>query len=80
MLLGNPCNFLFFSGPVRSNDGGLSNFAYFDNCTFEGNTAEEFGAAIGMIGLLSFVSSEAIRPMEITDWYANAVPPEIASK
>ncbi len=41
---------------------------HFENCTFEGNRAEEYGGAVGMIGLFTFISSERIRPMEITDW------------
>lgn len=61
-----------FLGPVRSN-GELSNFAYFENCTFEGNIAEEYGAALGMIGLFLFTSSERIRPMEIREWQVDCI-------
>ena len=43
------------AGPLNS-DGQLSNFAYFENCTFTGNTAEEFGAAMGFTSFLELVS------------------------
>ena len=55
------------AGPLNS-DGQLSNFAYFENCTFTGNTAEEFGAAMGFTSFLEFQNVENIRPFEIEGW------------
>ena len=60
----------FNIGPLRS-DYQLSNFAHFKNCTFTGNIAEEFGAAIGLVSpVLTFNrnNSESIRPFEIENW------------
>ena len=55
------------AGPLNS-DGQLSNFAHFENCTFMGNTAEEFGAAMGFTSFLEFQNVENIRPFEIEGW------------
>ena len=55
------------TGPLNS-DGRLSNFAHFENCTFTGNTAEEFGAAIGFTSFLEFQNVQNIRPFEIEGW------------
>ena len=58
------------AGPLRS-DGQLSNFAHFENCTFIGNTAEHFGAAIGLISpvlVFNRFNSERVTPFEIENW------------
>ena len=57
----------FHVGLLRS-DGQLSNFAHFENCTFQGNTADELAAAIGLISLHSFRNNEKVIPMEIVSW------------
>ena len=56
-----------WSGPTAVT-GELSNFVHMENCTFTGNVAVHYGAAVGMISMLTFNSRDRIRPMEIRDW------------
>ena len=51
-------------------DGRLSNFGRFDNCTFTGNVAREYGAAIGAITLLYFQDMVNLLPLEVESWLA----------
>ena len=49
-------SFCLHAGPLNS-DGQLSNFAHFKNCTFTGNIAEQFGAAMGFTSPFQFPSN-----------------------
>ena len=64
-----PCNvcLLRSAGPTGP-DGRLSNFGHFHNCTFTGNVAREYGAAIGAIALLFFQDMVDLLPLEIDSW------------
>ena len=58
------------AGPLRS-DGQLSNFAHIENCSFIGNTAERFGAAIELTSpvlVFNRFNSESVKPFEIESW------------
>lgn len=59
-----PC---LHTGPTGP-DGRLSNFGHFENCTFTGNTAREYGAAIGAITLLYFQDMVNLIPLEVESW------------
>ena len=64
-----PCSFCLHAGPLNS-DGQLSNFVHFQNCTFTGNIAEQFGAAMGFTSFLVFQNVENVRSFEIESWWA----------
>lgn len=73
-------------GPLNS-DGQLSNFAHFENCTFIGNTAEHFGAAIGLISpvlVFNRFNSEKVTPFEIENWwvinYSYLIPAHLSTR
>ena len=55
------------AGPTDP-EGRLSNFGQFQNCTFMGNVAREYGAAIGINTLLHFQDMVNILPLEIDSW------------
>ncbi len=57
----------FFIGTTSKN-GRLDTFAQILNCTFRGNVADEFGAAIDAVTENLFSYTEDIMPVEITDW------------
>ena len=54
---------------ITNSGRDLSNFARIYNCTFQGNSAEEFGGAISMASLLFVTSTQGARPLEIVDRY-----------
>ena len=60
---------LHCAGPT-GDDGRLSNFGHFHNCTFSGNVAKEYGAAMGAITLLYFQDMVNLLPVEIDSWLA----------
>jgi len=59
---------IYCAGPLNS-DSKLSHFAHFENCTFIGNTAKKFGAAMGFtFSFLAFQNMENVTPFEIESW------------
>ena len=67
-LKSHPCFICLHAGPLNS-DGQLSNFVHFQNCTFTGNIAEQFGAAMGFTSFLVFQNVENVRSFEIESWW-----------
>ena len=53
-------------------DGGVGNFAHFEDCLFLRNRAAEYAGAIGIIlpsANAIFDSRDAIVPFEFRNWY-----------
>lgn len=52
-------------------DGAIGNFVSFEDCEFEGNTAVEFGGAVGLIipsANIIFDNKDNIRPILFDGW------------
>lgn len=63
---------LSFSSAGRIFDGGVGNFAHFENCLFLRNRATQYAGAIGIIlpsANAIFDSRDAIVPFEFQNWY-----------
>ncbi len=54
----------FFIGATKKNE----RLAQFQKCTFRGNVADEFGAAIDAVTENLFSYAGDIMPVEIIDW------------
>ena len=61
------CSLLLYIDPPDEN-GKLQGFAYFKNCTFRNNSAEEFGAAIGVSYLHLGSTAENITLVEMHEY------------
>lgn len=52
-------------------EGGIGNFVSFEDCLFEGNTAVEYGGAVGLIlpsANVIFDNRDFIRPIIFNNW------------
>ncbi len=52
-------------------EGAIGNYVSFEDCVFEGNTAVEYGGAVGLIlpsANVIFDSRENIRPIMFDNW------------
>lgn len=71
-MLPPPSHLISFTVSARIiRDGALGNFVRFENCTFEGNIAVEYGGAVGLIlpsASVVFDNRQSIRPMEFRNW------------
>ena len=62
------CHPIQFISVVSSANGEIGDYGCFRNCSFQNNSATDFGAAIAVSSALVLSNREMFTPMDILNW------------